>query len=129
MSIEKNCGCAEHLERIDEGKKNMPSTDELTKVSTFFKVIGDLTRVRMLCLLQSGELCVCDIAQVLEMTKSAISHQLSTLKKAGLVKSRREGKNIYYSLDDDHVELVLDIAFTHMRHLGKCDGKCSCGEC
>ncbi|MCI8608869.1 MAG: helix-turn-helix transcriptional regulator [Firmicutes bacterium] len=88
----------------------------IPRAANFFKVVGDETRMKILCTVAQEELCVNDIAQAVEMTKSAVSHQLKLLKDEGLVKSRRDGKNMYYSLDDQHVVDILDIAFTHIAH-------------
>ncbi len=91
--------------------------DELIKKSaSFFKVVGDETRMKILYTISKGELCVNDIAEAVSMTKSAVSHQLKLLKDENLVKARRDGKNIYYSLDDQHVVDILDIAFKHIEH-------------
>ncbi len=96
--------------------------------AAFFKVVGDETRMKILCSVARGELCVNDIAQSVDMTKSAVSHQLKLLKDHGLVKARRDGKNIYYSLDDKHVVDILDIAFVHIEH--KSHGEdCDCCDC
>lgn len=86
------------------------------EMASFFKVIGDKTRVKILYTLIDGELCVQEIASELEMTHSAISHQLSKLKKYRLIKSRREGKEIYYSLDDKHVLDIFNITLEHLKH-------------
>ncbi len=95
---------------------------EIIPIATkFFKVIGDETRMGILCAISDGELCVNDISAAVSMTKSAVSHQLKLLKDEALVKSRREGKNIFYSLDDQHVIDMLDIAFAHIIH--KREGK------
>ena len=82
----------------------------------FYKVIGDKTRVKILYVLVDGELCVQEIAQRLDMTHSAISHQLSKLKKYRLLKSRREGKEMYYSLDDEHVLEIFKLTLQHLQH-------------
>ena len=103
-------------------------TELIPKAASFFKVVGDETRMKILCTLATRELCVNDIAEAVEMTKSAVSHQLRMLKEEGLVKSRREGKNIFYSLDDQHVVDILDIAFLHIAHKNHGEG-CSCGCC
>lgn len=87
-----------------------------SKLSSFFKVIGDETRVKIIYALSKKEMCVNDIAGILEISQSAISHQLKQLKLEGQVKSRREGKNIYYSLDDQHVVDILEQALNHIRH-------------
>lgn len=88
----------------------------IPKASEFFKVLGDETRMKILCVLRENEVCVNDVAASVDMTKSAVSHQLKLLKDDGLIKSRREGKNIFYSLDDEHVADLIDIAFTHIEH-------------
>ena len=94
----------------------MPSEELILDTSSFFKVIGDYTRLRIIVTLIHNELCVCDIADLLSMTKSAISHQLKALRLSNLVKSRRDGQVIYYSLADDHVKYILDIGFDHIHH-------------
>ncbi len=100
----------------------------IPKAASFFKVVGDETRMKILCTVADGELCVNDISENVGMTKSAVSHQLKLLKEHGLVKARRDGKNIYYSLDDKHVVDILDIAFTHIEH--KSHGEsCHCSSC
>ena len=85
-------------------------------LALFFKAFGDNTRIRILCFLLEGEHCVQEISDELSLTQSAVSHQLSLLKNVRLVKSRREGKNIIYSLDDDHVETILRQGLTHIAH-------------
>ena len=91
--------------------------DEMTlKLADFFKMIGDPTRTKILFALDQNEMCVCDIANVLGMTKSSISHQLATLKQSGIVKYRKEGKEVYYTLDDEHVKQVFEIAIEHIQH-------------
>ena len=84
------------------------------ELSGLYKMFADRTRLRILYVLQNTELCVSDIAGRLDMTQSAISHQLSTLKQGKLVKSRRDGKTIYYSLDDEHVEMILSMGIDHV---------------
>lgn len=97
----------------------------IPKAAAFFKVVGDETRMKILCAVEAEELCVNDIADTVEMTKSAVSHQLKLLKDMGLVKARRDGKNIFYSLDDQHVVDIINIAFTHIEH--KSHGEdCTC---
>ena len=90
-------------------------------LSKLFKVFGDPTRIKILWALNVHELCVLDICEVLDMTKSAVSHQLSTLKEAKLVKSRREGKEVYYSLDDEHVKEIFETGIVHVSHRCKAD--------
>lgn len=93
----------------------MPSDEIIHDLADLFKVFGDATRVRILYTLAAGELCVCDIASVLNMTQSAISHQLRILKGTRLVKFRREGKTVYYSLADSHVKTILQQGLDHVR--------------
>ena len=89
----------------------------ITKSADLFKVVGDETRMKILVSISNEELCVNDIADKVNMTKSAVSHQLKLLKDKRLVRGRRDGKNVYYSLDDVHVKAILDIAFTHITHM------------
>lgn len=103
-----------HDSLIEEATKKMPSEDVLFSLADLFKVFGDSTRVRILYLLFESELCVCDIAQALGMQISAISHQLRILKQASLVKYRKSGKTVYYSLADDHVHSILAQGMEHI---------------
>jgi ArsR family transcriptional regulator len=93
----------------------MPSEDTLYDLSELFRIFGDSTRIRILYVLFESEMCVCDIAALLGMTQSAISHQLRALKNARLVKARREGKTVFYSLADDHVKTIVDQGIEHVR--------------
>ena len=93
---------------------DMPDEESLYDLAELFKVFGDTTRIRILYVLFEAEMCVCDIAQILNMTQSAISHQLRVLKQAHLVRSRRVGKQIYYSLADDHVRTILGQGMDHI---------------
>ena len=95
----------EHL--LNQVNRNMPDEDELYDLAELFKVFGDSTRIRILFVLFEAEVCVCDLAQALNMTQSAISHQLKLLKQNKLVKSRREGKSVFYSLADGHVRKII----------------------
>lgn len=100
----------------------------IPKAAAFFKVVGDESRMKIICTVSDGEICVNDIAESIGMTKSAVSHQLKLLKNEGLVKARRDGKNIFYSLDDHHVKDIIEIAFTHIEH--KSHGEaCQCRHC
>lgn len=109
------CGCnVIHQETVDKVKETMPDDTLLYDLSDFFKVLGDSTRVKIIWALDSSEMCVCDLAVLLNMTKSAISHQLRELRRANLVKSRREGKIVYYSLADDHVRDVFEKGMEHI---------------
>ena len=88
------------------------------ELSEFFKILGDTTRVRILYALDKNEMCVCDIANVLGMSKSSISHQLGTLRRSGIVKCRKQGKEVFYMLDDEHVREVFEIGAEHIKHRG-----------
>lgn len=96
-----------HEELLKIVNETMPEETELYDLAELFKVFGDSTRIRILFVLFEAEVCVCDLAHVLNMTQSAISHQLKILKQSKLVKSRREGKSIFYSLADDHVRTMI----------------------
>lgn len=110
--------CEEHHEhsvKISAVEKILPREDELYDLAELFGIFGDTTRIRILYVLFEAEACVCDIAQILGMTDSAISHQLRILKGARLVKFRREGKTVYYSLADDHVKTILGMGMEHVK--------------
>ena len=96
-----------HEELVEKVNKEMPMEEELYDLAELFKVFGDSTRIRILFVLFEAEVCVCDLAQALNMTQSAISHQLKILKQNKLVKSRREGKSVFYSLADGHVRTII----------------------
>lgn len=104
-----------HEQTVREVEKNIPDEDLLYDVAELFKIFGDSTRIRILSALLSSELWVCDICSLLNMTKSAVSHQLRILRQAKLVKNRRRGKEIYYSLDDDHVASIINLALEHAK--------------
>ena len=110
-----------HSESVKLAMGKMPSEGELFALSELFKVLGDSTRCRIVSALDNGELCVCDLAFMLSMTKSAISHQLKSLKEAKLVKFRREGKNIFYSLDDAHIRAIFETGLLHIKEEGKAE--------
>ena len=103
-----------HKETVDKVNSDMPDEELLYDLAELYKVFGDSTQIRILYVLFEAEMCVCDIAQVLSMTTSAISHQLKVLKQAHLVKYRREGKTVFYSLSDDHVRSILDQGLEHI---------------
>ncbi len=103
-----------HPDAVIAGRGMLPNPDELEGMETFFKVLGDATRLRILHALLAGELCVCDLSETLSMNVSAVSHQLSVLKSARLVRHRRDGKVMYYSLSDDHVTSLLESMRTHL---------------
>jgi ArsR family transcriptional regulator len=104
-----------HEDVVKRVSKNLPDEEDLYDLAELFKVFGDSTRVRILCALDEAEMCVCDIAALLNMTQSAISHQLRVLKQARLVKNRKEGKVVYYSLDDDHVKSIFNQGLMHIK--------------
>ncbi|MDR0671340.1 MAG: metalloregulator ArsR/SmtB family transcription factor [Oscillospiraceae bacterium] len=110
------CDCdAIHEEVIAEVRKQMPDDNTLIDLADLFKVFSDSTRVKILCALQHSEMCVCDIAVLLGMTKSAVSHQLRQLRQTRLVRNRKDGKVVYYSLDDEHVGNVFAQGLSHVR--------------
>ncbi|WP_254906470.1 ArsR/SmtB family transcription factor [Clostridium tyrobutyricum] len=109
------CDCYEvHDKLINCVKKTMLDEDTFIKLSSLFKVLGDYTRIKIIYALFKTELCVCDIAEVLNMSQSAISHQLRILKSARLVKFRRDGKLVYYSLDDEHINQLFNAGLEHV---------------
>ena len=113
-SIER-CDCnAIHEDIVNQVRDKMPQEESLYDLAELFKVFGDSTRIRILWALHEVEMCVCDIAVLLNMTQSAISHQLRVLKQANLVKNRKEGKVVYYSLVDDHVREIFDQGLIHI---------------
>ena len=105
-----------HQDAVDRTLLRMPSGDLFNKLAEFFKILGDTTRAKILFSLDQNEMCVCDIANVLGMSKSSISHQLGTLRRAGIVKCRRDGKEVYYMLDDDHVKGLFELGIEHIEH-------------
>lgn len=116
MSEDLNvCKCEEvHEYIIDEVRQVMPQDEMLYDLAELFKVFGDTTRIKILYALFSKEMCVCDIADLLGMTHSAISHQLRVLKQARLVKFRKEGKTVFYSLDDCHISQIFSCGLEHI---------------
>lgn len=117
MEKQHICDCDMiHEEMVENTRSRMQNEEEYLDLAALFKMFGDGTRVKILHVLELHELCVCDLAALLGMTKSAISHQLKALRLSNLVKSRREGQVIYYSLADDHVKYILDIGFDHIHH-------------
>lgn len=116
QSDKEICSCHHHHDdKQQQALIDKPTDEELAKVADLFKMFADNTRVRILQVLMHGELCVCDIAELLNMEQSAISHQLRNLKQCQLIKNRRDGKTIYYSLADDHILSILNIGIEHIR--------------
>ena len=110
--------CCEHVhvhtDIVDHLREEAPAEEKINDLAELFKVFGDSTRIRILYVLFSEEVCVCDIAEILGMTQSAISHQLSILRSAKLVKTRREGKSVFYSLADTHVRTIIAQGMEHV---------------
>ena len=118
------CDCnVIHQDMVKDTIRKMADEDLLNKLAEFFKIVGDTTRVKILYALDKNELCVCDIANVLGMTKSSISHQLGTLRKSGIVKCKKVGKEVFYMLDDEHVKEVFEIGIEHIEHKRKKEEK------
>ena len=105
-----------HKEIVDNTLNNMPQDDLFFKLAEFFKILGDTTRTKILFTLDQNEMCVCDIANVLGMSKSSISHQLGTLRRSGIVKCRKQGKEVYYMLDDNHIKELFEVGMEHIEH-------------
>lgn len=108
-----------HNDVVDTVKNNMPSDKLLSDLAKLYKLIGDITRIKILFALDNSEMCVCDIANVLSMTKSAVSHQLAVLKDEEIVKCRKVGKEVYYTLDDEHVNKLFEVGLEHIKHKGE----------
>lgn len=115
---EVGCECCDvtcvHEDLVRKVEGHIPEEEVLKDLADFFKVFGDTTRIRILYVLFQSEMCVCDLAEVLGMTQSAISHQLRVLKQMKLVKNRREGKTVYYSLADGHIQTIMDQGMEHI---------------
>ena len=104
-----------HPETISQVSDNMPDQNALSDLADLFKLFGDSTRMRILWALSESEMCVCDLSALLEMKQPAISHQLKNLKQSRIIKSRRDGKVIYYALDDAHIRTLLNMGMEHIR--------------
>ncbi len=112
------CDCdVIHEEAVGRVRARLPDEEALCDLADLYKVFGDSTRIRILSAVDGDELCVCDIAALLGMSKSAISHQLRLLRQAGLVRGRRDGKIVFYSLADEHVHGILDLGLVHLSEL------------
>ena len=114
MEIEKCEVTVIHEEVVNRVKKQMPSEDKLIQTAELLKVFGDPTRIKIICALMKEEMCVCDLSALLDVSQSAVSHQLKTLKQTRLVKYRRVGKVVYYSLDDDHIGKIFEAGYEHV---------------
>lgn len=106
-----------NVEKVNDIKSKMPDDDLLFDIAENFKVFGDSTRMKIICCLFEHEMCVCDIAELINSTQSAVSHQLRVLKQAKLVKFRKDGKTVYYSLSDEHVEMIFNMALEHIKEM------------
>ncbi len=118
MAIDRDIECCEssevHEELLHIVKEQMPPEEQLYDLAELFKMFGDSTRIRILFVLFEAEVCVCDLAAALNMTVSAVSHQLKLLKQSKLIKSRREGRSVFYSLADDHVRTIVSQGMEHI---------------
>lgn len=113
---ETGCDCdVIHADVVEAARHKMPDSDTLYELSELFKILGDGTRSKIMWALDENEMCVCDLGVLLGMTKSAISHQLRLLRQANLVKNRREGKVVFYSLADEHVKEIFEKGLEHIR--------------
>ena len=111
----ESCSCnVIHKEVVENVKNKLPKEETLYDLAELFKVFGDSTRIKIICSLFESEMCVCDLSVLLNISQSAISHQLRVLKSARLVKCRRAGKVIYYSLDDEHIKQIFDAGLHHI---------------
>lgn len=104
-----------HNDAVDAAIKLIPEDEDIIELSDAFKVLSDMSRLKIVFALLNRELCVCDIVHVVNMSQSAISHQLRVLRSAHIVKYRKSGKLVYYSIDDEHVESIIKIAFEHLK--------------
>ena len=114
MEIKKSDCEAVNNDIVEKLKPDMPDLNVLYELSDFFKVMGDGTRIRLLWALEEAEMCVNDLAVLLDITKSAVSHQLKILRTAKLVRAEKRGKNVYYALNDNHVKVIFEMALEHV---------------
>lgn len=120
--VNENLMCNEnciHYGKINKVKMNKINREDFQLLSDIFKLLADETRLRIICCLLNEELCVCDLSEVLELNQSTVSHQLQLLRNSKLVKYRREGKQIFYSLDDEHIANILQMALCHIKEEGR----------
>jgi ArsR family transcriptional regulator, lead/cadmium/zinc/bismuth-responsive transcriptional repressor len=113
----KNPGCKTHFvhrDTVNKVEKSIPEEEKLYELADFFKMFGDASRLKILLTLSISEMCVCDLSELLNISQSAVSHQLKTLRQANLVKFRKEGKTVFYSLKDQHVKQIIDIGIEHI---------------
>ena len=113
-----SCDCEViHEDAVKQVRESMPGQDDFYDLANLYKMFADTTRVKILWALSCNEMCVCDLAVLLEMTKSAVSHQLKLLRLSNLVKYEKQGKNVFYSLADDHVKDIFEKGFEHINEL------------
>ena len=112
-----------HKDLVDKALKNMPEENMFLNLADTFKLIGDNTRCKILYILNEHEMCVGDIANILDMTKSSISHQLAILRRSGIVRCRKEGKEVLYKLDDEHITKLYEVAVEHILHRESMEGE------
>lgn len=113
-SISPDAGLLRHGEEVLKARAGLLPDEDLYELSDFFKVFGDSTRLKVLCALEDAVWCVSDLADILGMTRPAISHQLNILKREKLVQAQRKGKNVFYALADDHVRMILEMGLEHL---------------
>lgn len=114
---EFTCDCnAVNSKLVESALSSMPDENTFAGIADFYKILGDTTRCKIIFSLRQSEMCVCDLANVLSMTKSAVSHQLGKMRSSGVVRCRREGKEVYYSLDDEHVAEIFSVTAEHICH-------------
>jgi ArsR family transcriptional regulator len=104
-----------HQEIVNQVNQKMPDEELIKDIAEFFKILGEPTRIKIINILFLSEMCVCDISQIMGMNQSAISHQLKILKQANLVKYRKEGKSVFYSLTDEHIKQIFDQGMIHIK--------------
>lgn len=113
----ETCSCnVIHADTVDKVKSTFPKEECLYDLAEFFKIFGDSTRIKIIFSLYQSEMCVCDLAEVIGVSQSGVSHQLRLLKQMGVVKYRKEGRVVYYSLDDEHIYEILTAGFSHVCH-------------
>lgn len=108
-----------HYRKINEVRKTEPKEEEIIEMADVFKLFSDSTRLRIICAILNNELCVCDLCELLNLSQSNVSHQLQLLRTAKLVKYRKEGKQVFYSLQDEHIEKIITMALEHILEEGK----------
>ena len=114
--IDNRCDCKPlDIELVNKAREKMPDYRVITDLSDFFKIMGDSTRLQLLIALQTGEFCVSDLSNLLNMTRSAISHQLKALRVSKLVRTRKDGKTVFYALDDAHIREILEKSIEHIQ--------------